>query len=366
MKKWIALLMALAMVFGLAACGNKTEEVPAASSVVEEPEPAPAPEPEPEPAPEPEPEPAGPTNPLTGEATETDLSANRPLAVMLNTLKKAMPQSGCGSADMLIEIPEEGGITRVMAVFQDPTGVGNLGTIRSTREYFVFMAMGLDAMLAHCGASTTANDILSQTGYATLDAMSHGNLYWRDPDRKANLGTEHSMYTSTDQIQEYLSGSDFRTTHEAGFASPYTFAEDGTPVGGSSAQNVNVTFSGYKSTAFAYNAETKKYDVSVKYNGSADGSAYMDANTDTQVAVTNVVVIPTSQSTKADGVLQEFDLTSGTGYYACGGQYVEINWTKGGMDAPMTFTNKDGTPLNLGVGSTYICICDTDSPVEFA
>ncbi len=36
MKKWIALLMALAMVFGLAACGNKTEEVPAASSVVEE------------------------------------------------------------------------------------------------------------------------------------------------------------------------------------------------------------------------------------------------------------------------------------------------------------------------------------------
>ncbi len=35
--------MALAMVFGLAACGNKTEEVPAASSVVEEPEPAPAP-----------------------------------------------------------------------------------------------------------------------------------------------------------------------------------------------------------------------------------------------------------------------------------------------------------------------------------
>ena len=191
------------------------------------------------------------------------------------------------------------------------------------------MAMGLDAMLAHCGASTTANDILSQTGYATLDAMSHGNLYWRDPDRKANLGTEHSMYTSTDQIQEYLAGSDFRTTHEDGFTSPYTFAEDGTPVGGSGAQSINVAFSGYKSTAFAYNAETKKYDVSVKYNGAADGSAYMDANTDTQVAVTNVVVIPTSQSTKADGVLQEFDLTSGTGYYACGGQYVEINWTKG-------------------------------------
>lgn len=70
----------------------------------------------------------------------------------------------------------------------------------------------------------------------------------------------------------------------------------------------------------------------------------MDANTDAQVAVTNVIVIPTSQSTKEDGVLQEFDLTSGTGYYACGGQYVEINWEKGDMYNPMTFTNADGQP----------------------
>ena len=82
-----------------------------------------------------------------------------------------------------------------------------------------------------------------------------------------------------------------------------------------------MTFSGYKSTAFAYNAETKKYDVSVKYNGAADGSAYMDANTDTQVAVTNVVVIPPARVPRQTVYFREFDLTSGTGYYACGGRY---------------------------------------------
>lgn len=360
MKKWIALLLALALVFGLAACGNKAAEEPVEEEppveVVTSEEPEPAPEPEPEP----EPEPTGPINPLTGEITETDVTANRPLAVMLNTLKKALPQSGCGSADMLIEIPEEGGITRIMGVFQDPTGVGDLGTIRSTREYFVFMAMGLDAMLAHCGASTTANDILSSTGYTTLDAMSHGDLYWRDPDRKASLGLEHSMYTSSDNIQEYLAGTDsIRTTHEDGFVSPYTFAEDGTPAGGASAQQVDVSFSSYKDTSFVYDPATKTYSVF------AFDEPYMDANTDTQVAVTNVIVIPTDQSTKEDGVLQEFDLTGGTGYFACGGQYVEINWEKGDMYDPMTFTNTDGTPLNLGVGKTYICICGTDRPIEF-
>ena len=35
------------------------------------------------------------------------------------------------------------------------------------------------------------------------------------------------------------------------------------------------------------------------------------------------------------------------------------------MYDPMTFTNTDGTPLNLGVGKTYICICDTDRPIDF-
>ena len=355
MKKWIALLMALAMVFGLAACGNQAEDTPEEQPPVVE-EPAESAEPEPEP--EPEPAPAF-TNPLTGEASETDISANRPLAVMLNTLQKALPQSGCGSADMLIEIPEEGGITRIMAVFQDPTGVGNLGTIRSTREYFVYMAMGLDAMLAHCGTSTTAKEVLQSTGYATLDQMSHGDLYWRDADRKASLGTEHSMYTSSDNIQAYLAQGDFRSTHEDGFTSPYTFAEDGTPAGGQSAQEINVSFSGYKDTRFVYDPASKTYSVY------AFDEPYVDANTGDQVAVTNVIVIPTRQSTKADGVLQEFDLSSGTGYYACGGQYVEINWEKGDMSNPMTFTHTDGTPLDLGVGSTYLCICDTSRPIDF-
>ena len=66
------------------------------------------------------------------------------------------------------------------------------------------MAMGLDAILAHCGASTTASEVLSSSGYDTLNEMTHSDLYWRDADRKASLGTEHSLYTSSDNIQSYL------------------------------------------------------------------------------------------------------------------------------------------------------------------
>lgn len=64
-------------------------------------------------------------NPLTGEETEKDISGNCPVAVMLNNIKQALPQSGNSKADFFFEIPEEGGITRIMALYQDIIGRGH-------------------------------------------------------------------------------------------------------------------------------------------------------------------------------------------------------------------------------------------------
>ena len=65
------------------------------------------------------------------------------------------------------------------------------------------------------------------------------------------------------------------------------------------------------------------------------------------------------------GEHQEYDLSSGSGYFACGGQYIPIHWSKGGETDPLTFTNTDGSPLELGVGSSYICVVDDDRPLSF-
>jgi hypothetical protein len=279
---------------------------------------------------------------------------------MLNTLKKSLPQSGNSQADMLIEIPEEGGITRVMAVYQDITGVGNLGTIRSTRDYFVQLAMGLDGILVHAGGSYIALEMLDNEGYATLNFMTHGSLYWRDSYRKANVGTEHSLYTSSDNIQNYLeTTTTIRTQHEEGFEQPYTFVEDGTPEGGESAAEIHVSFSGYKDTDFHYDETAGTYLVD------AFGEPYVDEVADAQVEVTNVIVLKTTQTSVGDTILQAFDLSSGDGYFACGGAYIPIHWEKGGYYDALTFTKEDGSQLDLGVGKTYICICDLSRTVTF-
>ena len=86
------------------------------------------------------------------------------------------------------------------------------------------------------------------------------------------------IWPSTDSI---------RTTHEEGLRLPYTFAEDGTPAERLQRPGRSTSpFSGYKDTRFVYDAASKTYNVF------AFDEPYMDANTDAQVAVTNVIVIP--------------------------------------------------------------------------
>ena len=299
-------------------------------------------------------------NPLTGEVTENDISKNRPYTAMLNTIKEAMPQSGNAKADMLIEATEEGGITRVMGVYQDLTDVGTIGTIRSTREYFVYLTMGLDALMIHAGCSVTAEEELAEHDYKTVDFLDGAsNAFWRDEWRMENVASEHSLYTSSEKVLKYVANRDWRTTHEEGFENPYVFTEDGTPADGQSAQEISVSFSNYKTTRFVYDEASRTYQVY------AYGEAYIDEAADTQISVTNVVVIPTEQTDIGVDSLQRFDLSEGEGYFACGGQYIPIRWEKGGEEDPLKLYREDGSVLELGVGKTYICILGDTRPVTF-
>ena len=144
-------LLALCLLLGLTACGGGGEgsspgdgsEPPSVSTL--------APVEEPDQSQEPE-EPVYPyAAPLTGEGLMEDVSGQRPIAIMLNNLSKALPQAGVAQADVIYEIVAEGGITRMLALFQDVEGVGEIGTVRSARDYYVSLAYGHDAIFLHAG-----------------------------------------------------------------------------------------------------------------------------------------------------------------------------------------------------------------------
>lgn len=301
-------------------------------------------------------------NPLTGEGCAVDYSNTRPVAVMLNTIKEALPQSGNSKADILIEMAEEGGITRILGIYQDVTGVGNIGTVRSTREYFLSWARSFDAILVHAGGDSWVLNEIPSSGYNTIDFQRNaGSAFWRDKARMEYLSLEHTLYTSSDNLQNWMTTYSFPTQHTKQNNTTFIFTDKADEtIMTETAKSVKVTMSGYKSTTFNYNEDTGRYDVYFWNN-----EPYMDAAAGTQVSVTNILVLPVPNWTAADAwskVRQKYNLSGGSGYYISGGRYMEINWTKGDYNQqsqygnPLTLTNTNGEPLELAVGKTYICV----------
>ena len=155
MKRMLALLLAFVLL--LCACASRPAGTTVPTTVPETTEPTTVPTTAPPETTVPptteatEPPPVD-TNPLTGESLE-EVTDNRPVAIMINNLVKAVPQCGISKADILYEIIAEGSVTRFMAIFYDLSDVDVIGPVRSVRPYFVRVAQHYGALLSSAGGS---------------------------------------------------------------------------------------------------------------------------------------------------------------------------------------------------------------------
>ncbi|MBQ9346479.1 MAG: DUF3048 domain-containing protein, partial [Oscillibacter sp.] len=146
-------------------------------------------------------------NPLTGLPMDPAAVRRRPVAVVFNNFRRAQPQLGVSQADIVYEVPAEGGITRMLGLFQSLDGVGTLGSIRSTRTYVLELALGYDALLVHAGGSPAAYEEIPAWGVDNMDGVrgkGDAAIFWRDAGRRQSMGYEHSLLTSGENIENYL------------------------------------------------------------------------------------------------------------------------------------------------------------------
>ena len=294
------------------------------------------------------------TNPLSGLKTDKDLSGMRPYAVMINNKLEALPQLGVSQADIIYEVCAEGGITRMEALFATMEGVGNLGSIRSIRPYYIELATGYDSIIIHAGGSEEAYYDLSAWKLTHFDGVRGGrdaSIFWRDAWRMANRGYEHSMLTSGENILKFVEGSNYRLEHEEGYEAPLQFNNENAAKFGTDAQTITVRFSNYKTDIFTYDPETKLYMIE------GHGQEYIDGNTEEQVGVTNVLILnTTSQVLDNVGRLRVATTGEHSGTYFCGGKAVDITWSRDTRNDAFTYTLSNGWDLRWMPGHTYICL----------
>ncbi len=334
--------------------------------------------------------------PLNGALyTQTEREAwenKRPLAIMIENHPEARPQSGLSQADIVFETIAEGGVTRFMGLFycdaqrKDVT----VAPVRSARTYFVDWASGFNwPLYVHVGGANVPGptDALGQisdygwNGENDLNQFSIGYpVFVRDYNRLGKdrqLATEHTMVSSTQKLWDYAAeerdwtnlapertisrslepGSDWKDGYK-GLAFEESEAEPGDTI------NISYDFwSGYNdySVAWTFNPETKLYTREM------GGEAHTDLNNDEQIAVSNVVVLLTTEKGPINEKKHMLYGTTGTGKALVfkNGEAVSANWSKDDRESELEFTDSKGKVLAFEPGKIWISVIDKGNEVEY-
>lgn len=286
-------------------------------------------------------------NPLTGvEGISEDAAARRPVAIMINNISTAQKvQTGLNRADIIYETEVEGGVTRLMAVYQDITKLDKIGSVRSARYPYVDLALGHNAIYIHCGQDPTyCAPHLKDIDDISIDTNSKG------AKRISNgLASEHTLYAIAGDLWSSISEK-FKTAN-SNTAEWVNFTNEPLSLDGGSAASITVPFPAAK-TNFTYDAQSGLYTRLL------GGAAQSDYFTKEQTQVKNVFVLLTNISTYPDGKHRKVDLVGGDGYYATNGTMQFIKWSKGNANDSIKFTDTEGNEIKVAAGNSWVCIAN--------
>ena len=309
----------------------------------------------------------GPVSILTGLPLNEEYINRRPLAVIVNNIHVALPQSGITSADIIYEMLSEGDITRLIAIYQSYIPE-KIGPVRSARDYFVDFAFNHDAIFIHHGASESGYSRIRGSQITVLDGMAlEGSVFWRDRTYPAWAGIsgqrplEHSSYTGWTRIYTHLYSRNLRREINDDPNLGFIFGiQPNEPTG--IAERVTIPFSPGYPRIFIFDSTSGLYYVEHR------AGQLLDAVTQEQVTVTNILIqLTVIQNIAGDAAGRRTVRTTGegTGYLITGGTYRPVTWASDGTNSPTRWYFEDGTPLVLTPGRTWICILQSNATPTF-
>lgn len=292
---------------------------------------------------------------LTGKWVDEAIGRRRPMAIMLSNIITAVPQSGIEYADIVFETPVEGGITRLLGIFENYDALTKIGSVRSARLYHVYIALEFDAVYVHYGSAIYANPLLEQENVHNISGL-HGEgtvAFYRTTDRKA----PHNAYTSAECLEKGMNYKKYRSEYDENYSGHFKFAEDGVKIELADGVNATRVAPGYTNNApwFEYNAEDGKY-YRFQYQ-----NRQIDVETGNQLAYDNVIFQVVDYYDYGDGYYYIYNQGSGTGKYITNGKCIDITWVKDTEFGITKYYTLAGEELTINQGKTWVSfIFDTN------
>ena len=291
------------------------------------------------PSPSPSPSPTGPLrSPFTGEPVP---SLNRVLAVKIDNIVNARPQTGLNHADIVYVLPVEGGLSRFLAIFSShypPV----IGPVRSAREddLPLLRQFGRPAF-AYSGAT------------AALLPYIHNHA------RIVNLyaGTTRGYYRDLSRIAPYNLYAHTRTllaqAHGASKARDIGFRFGPPPAGGKATRSAVASYPA-ASFRFTWSAAKGRWLVSI------DGAWAVTSSGVRLSAAT--VVIQYTKVRKSRFLEYGFNppfaksTGSGTALVLCDGKAWKVHWSRPTWNVGTTFTTASGQRMTFARGQVWVVL----------
>ncbi len=268
-------------------------------------------------------------NPLSGLPCSPTESLARPIGFCVKQAEGGV----ISLADTVIEAPTESAATRLMLLKAGGASLWSRLTVASTRPYLAALSHDFFAISVYRGTSDLERESASFL-YNTID-LSENSVKEKDPEA----------------LLAAINAASYQTSIAGSIALPYKICEVGksaTPSEGRSTY-VSVPYNTSAVTTFTYDPLTKSYTMR--------SSAALTSTEGGFPTFTNILVLfhDATRRVSKDGVELTLDTTlGGTGYYVSGGGHQQILWRRDPVTSRLYITDKDGVPLTLNRGRTYI------------
>lgn len=283
--------------------------------------------------------------PLTALPAPNGVNQRPAVLVKIDNVGGALPQQGVNSADIVIEEPVEGGLTRLVAVFQSHNP-GVVGPVRSARPVDAQLTrMFGSSILVFSGASNQEIGPVKADSHAVLVADDWGTapeVFHRDPNRHG----DHSLMADTDAAWNWA------LTHGAQAVAP----QQGIPFTDSNqlanpATDVSLDF---------YDTTAEWHFTAGKYRRTQNGEPDRTSD-DGRITADTVIIAQVSTSTdpRFHDVLGhptpiiDF-VTGGQVWVLRDGKVTPGRWQRANIDAPLDLTDDSGNPIGAKPGRTWI------------